>query len=148
MVVDEAAFCKETDITAAIGHCQPKHLALFGDPMQLEPVCNSKEARDGGLDISLFQRLQTTTSGQQCCIFLKDQHRTDPELFQVVSELFYESRISTVNKPGARAIMAPLTVWNDVAKDSIESKCKTSYVNLREPPHVVDLLSQLKINSS
>lgn len=51
MGVDEAANCKETDITAAIGHCRPNNLALFGDPVQLWPACNSKEARDGGLEI-------------------------------------------------------------------------------------------------
>jgi superfamily I DNA and/or RNA helicase len=37
--------------------CQSQHLALIGDHKQLPPVIISREAREGGLNISLFERL-------------------------------------------------------------------------------------------
>lgn len=36
---------------------QSQHLALIGDHKQLPPVIISKEAKEGGLNISLFERL-------------------------------------------------------------------------------------------
>jgi len=36
---------------------QSQHLSLIGDHKQLPPVIISKEAKEGGLNISLFERL-------------------------------------------------------------------------------------------
>jgi superfamily I DNA and/or RNA helicase len=36
---------------------QSQHLALIGDHKQLPPVIISREAKEGGLNISLFERL-------------------------------------------------------------------------------------------
>jgi superfamily I DNA and/or RNA helicase len=48
---------------------QSRHVSLIGDHKQLPPVITSTEAQEGGLGISLFERL-TEEGGMFCLVCL------------------------------------------------------------------------------
>ncbi|KAI5119257.1 hypothetical protein M0805_007260 [Coniferiporia weirii] len=85
--LDEASMSTEpASLVALMKGC--KHLALIGDHKQLPPVVVSPEARDGGLSISLFERL--TSEGAVPSVMLDTQYRMHPKISEFPSSEFYD----------------------------------------------------------
>ena len=54
MIVDESGMCKEPETLIPLVACNPKKVVLIGDHKQLRPVINCAQAKNAGLDQTLF----------------------------------------------------------------------------------------------
>ncbi|KAF8645614.1 hypothetical protein AX16_007696 [Volvariella volvacea WC 439] len=64
-----------------------QHVALIGDHKQLPPIIRSSEAQEGGLGVSLFERL--IEEGNVPTIMLDTQYRMHPAISDFPSSEFY-----------------------------------------------------------
>ncbi|KLO16533.1 P-loop containing nucleoside triphosphate hydrolase protein [Schizopora paradoxa] len=97
--LDEASMCTEpASLVPLMKGC--RHLALIGDHKQLPPIVLSNVAKNGGFDISLFERL--TEEGVVPSIMLDTQYRMHPGISRFPSSEFYNLSLldGTVNKAG------------------------------------------------
>ncbi|PPQ98679.1 hypothetical protein CVT24_003306 [Panaeolus cyanescens] len=69
-----------------------QHISLIGDHKQLPPVIVSKEAEEGGLGVSLFERL--TEEGLTPSVILDVQYRMHPAISRFPSQEFYNLALS------------------------------------------------------
>jgi superfamily I DNA and/or RNA helicase len=93
-------------------------VTLAGDPKQLGPVIHSRLARDGGLNLSLLERLassmpyagaDSTTSQDIGCgsrlaasgliVKLVRNYRSHPSLLQLPSKMFYGGELQACADP-------------------------------------------------
>jgi len=88
-IVDEAS---QITLPVCLG---PIRLAnafiLVGDHYQLPPLVKNPEARDGGLDISLFRLL--SEAQPQAVINLEHQYRMCKEIMTLSNELIYSGKL-------------------------------------------------------
>ncbi|EJD05026.1 P-loop containing nucleoside triphosphate hydrolase protein [Fomitiporia mediterranea MF3/22] len=68
-----------------------KHLALIGDHKQLPPVVVSRDAQQGELDVSLFERL--ISEGDVPSVMLDVQYRMHPGISKFPSMEFYDTML-------------------------------------------------------
>lgn len=94
---------------------------LVGDHYQLPPLVQSKEAREGGLDVSLFKRL--TASG--CVRELAIQYRMNADIMSLSNLLTYKGRLSCGSEDVA---LGRLKVNTDTTSIPWLTKCLTSTV--------------------
>jgi DNA replication ATP-dependent helicase Dna2 len=73
---------------------------LVGDHYQLPPLVRNPEARDGGLDISLFKLLSDTHP--QAVVNLEHQYRMCEEIMTLSNELIYNGRLKCGNEMVAK----------------------------------------------
>ena len=64
---------------------------LVGDHNQLPPLVKNKQAREGGLDISLFRRL--SEAHPEALVYLTHQYRMNEEIMSLSNTLVYENRM-------------------------------------------------------
>lgn len=89
VIVDEATQATEpATLVPSLHGC--KQLILVGDPSQLPATVISPSAREGGLAVSLFERLRR--SGYPCDM-LREQHRMHPEIRRFPSKEFYDGEL-------------------------------------------------------
>lgn len=103
VAIDEAGQATEPDIMSVLGPLALPTTALIlaGDPQQLGPVIKSTAAANGGLGISLLERLvsrplyqdATTIHGQRVMTKLRRNYRAHPVLLTVPNTLFYEGSL-------------------------------------------------------
>ena len=74
MIMDEAGMCTEPQSIAAIIATQAKQVVLVGDHKQLRPVVKATQAKNLGLEKSLFERYAQRAS------FLSSQYRMVSEI--------------------------------------------------------------------
>ena len=83
---------------------------LVGDHFQLSPLVKSTEAQAGGLDVSLFKRLND--SHPEAVVHLEHQYRMCEDIMAVSNKLIYGGRL----KCGSEAIAKQrLTISNKTA---------------------------------
>eukprot|EP01031_Cornospumella_fuschlensis_P026768 gene26768-32346_t len=95
VVVDEATQAPEPSLLPALllaGRRGPVRLVLGGDPLQLPPTVLSPECQQGGLSVSMFERL---LSAGLPATLLSPQYRMQASLGAVASELFYGGKVDT-----------------------------------------------------
>ena len=90
LLIDEAAFCCEPESLIPIVVSKCKKLVLIGDPKQLRPIIASDEAKEMGLEISLFERLQRAGLNTQ---WLEVQYRMHPDISYYPRTKFYDGRL-------------------------------------------------------
>ena len=90
VLIDEAAFCCEPEAMIPIITSKCKKLILIGDPKQLRPIIASDEAKNGGLETSLYERLQRIAISTQ---WLEVQYRMHPDISFFPRTCFYEGRL-------------------------------------------------------
>ncbi|KAG8870807.1 hypothetical protein FRB97_009338 [Tulasnella sp. 331] len=101
--LDEASMCTEPASLVAIMKGS-EHIALIGDHKQLPPIITSPEALEGGLGVSLFERL--ITEGRVPTIMLDQQYRMHPTISAFPNKEFYQEAIQdgTINKETGLAL--------------------------------------------
>jgi superfamily I DNA and/or RNA helicase len=85
-VVDEATQAVEPALYLAL--LRVDRAVLAGDHLQLPPTVLSAAAQEGGLGISLFERL-VTLSGGEAKVTLAEQHRMNERIMAFPSEALY-----------------------------------------------------------
>ncbi|XP_029834190.2 DNA replication ATP-dependent helicase/nuclease DNA2 [Ixodes scapularis] len=86
-VVDEASQAPQPSCLGPLFLAE--RFLLAGDPKQLPPVVQSPKARDMGMDISLFARLET----EENTAVLPIQYRMNQAIMDVCNSLAYEGRL-------------------------------------------------------
>lgn len=90
VIIDEASQALESLTWIAIPNA-PK-LILAGDIHQLQPMVSSNEAKEGGLNISLMQRI-IEKLGDLAYVDLRTQFRMNAKIMAWSSKLFYNDRL-------------------------------------------------------
>ena len=157
--IDEAGQATEPEacipITGLLGpSCQ---LVLAGDHKQLGPVIRASFAHNHGLQISLLERLMSTSPLYQrpyhpCCVTkLLANYRSHEDLLTLPSRLFYEGELvaaagplvnTLVNWNGLPCPGTPLVFHGIVGRDKQEAN-SPSFFNAEEVVTVVDYIKQL-----
>ena len=89
LLVDEATQATEPEILLPMLK-GPRQVILIGDHMQLGPVVLSKEAAQGGMNRSLFERMVKLGLRP---VRLEVQYRMHPALSQFPSESYYDGKL-------------------------------------------------------
>ena len=90
VIIDEATQCCELEAMIPINHgCS--HLTLIGDQKQLGPVVLHPQAKQVGMNISLFERLLKLYP--ELLTMLTIQYRMHPQIVKFPSEQFYDDKI-------------------------------------------------------
>ncbi|KAF8686372.1 DNA replication factor Dna2 [Rhizoctonia solani] len=88
-IVDEAS---QITLPSCLGPLRfAEKFVLVGDHFQLPPLVKSKDAREGGMDISLFRRLSDTHP--EAVIDLALQYRMNAEIMTLSNKLIYSDRL-------------------------------------------------------
>ncbi|CAK1583468.1 unnamed protein product [Parnassius mnemosyne] len=106
LFIDEAAQSSEPATLVPITNLLSPSgfLVLAGDPMQLGPVCISKEANTRGLGTSLMERLRVTyetfyNDNPNYVTMLVKNFRSDPDILAIPNELFYNKNLQPLAPP-------------------------------------------------
>ena len=90
VIIDEATQCCELEAMIPINHgCS--HLTLIGDQKQLGPVILHPQAKQVGMNISLFERLLKLYP--ELLTMLTIQYRMHPQIVKFPSQQFYDDKI-------------------------------------------------------
>ncbi|CAJ0581677.1 unnamed protein product, partial [Mesorhabditis spiculigera] len=84
-LVDEASLAVESSLLAPLSACS--RFVLVGDAKQLAPLVQSRDAKELGMDVSLFERLQVHKESQAS---LTSQYRMNSRIAALASKLFYD----------------------------------------------------------
>ncbi|QRW20864.1 DNA replication ATP-dependent helicase Dna2 [Rhizoctonia solani] len=89
LTIDEAS---QITLPSCLGPLRfAEKFVLVGDHFQLPPLVKSKDAREGGMDISLFRRLSDTHP--EAVIDLALQYRMNAEIMTLSNKLIYSDRL-------------------------------------------------------
>ncbi|XP_015756273.1 PREDICTED: DNA replication ATP-dependent helicase/nuclease DNA2-like [Acropora digitifera] len=84
---------------------------LVGDHYQLPPLVQSVEAREGGMDVSLFKRL--SEQHPHAVVSLEHQYRMNQDIMELSNTLIYENRLKCGTQEVARAQLQ-LPNWDEL----------------------------------
>jgi hypothetical protein len=98
VIHDEAGQATAPSSLAAV--MRGRRLVLAGDPKQLPPTVVSMDAKEAGLDVTLFERIEQLTTGKRTRM-LETQFRMREPIVAFSNKRYYEGRIQT--DPGAAA---------------------------------------------
>lgn len=84
-----------------------RRLVLAGDPLQLPPTVVAIDAKEAGLDVTLFERIEELT-GRDRTNLLKTQFRMRPEIVKFSNERYYEGQIETAPSAAEQEILPEL----------------------------------------
>ncbi|KAF7314319.1 DNA replication helicase [Mycena kentingensis (nom. inval.)] len=88
-IVDEAS---QITLPTCLGPLRfANAFVLVGDHYQLPPLVRSKEAKKGGLDVSLFRRL--STAHPQAIINMAHQYRMNEDIMTLSNRLIYKDQL-------------------------------------------------------
>lgn len=105
LVIDEAGQYSLTGVVA-IGHCT-KNLILLGDGAQLtQPLQGS---HPDGADVSALDFIVAgaKTLPPEKGVFLEKTYRLNPKICSLISELYYEDRLSAIDGNVAQVVQGP-----------------------------------------
>ncbi|XP_078361987.1 DNA replication ATP-dependent helicase/nuclease DNA2-like isoform X2 [Oculina patagonica] len=115
-IVDEASQITQPVCIGPLRHARV--FILVGDHYQLPPLVQSVEAREGGMDISLFKRL--SERHPHAVISLEHQYRMNQDIMELSNTLIYEHRLKCGTQCVASAVLE-LPDWDELVayvKDS------------------------------
>ncbi len=99
VIHDEAGQSTAPSSLAAV--MRGRNLVLAGDPLQLPPTVVSMDAKDAGLDVTLFERIEELTGGDRTWL-LKTQFRMRDQIARFSNERYYEGAIQTADSADAQ----------------------------------------------
>ncbi|KAG9112793.1 Tripartite DNA replication factor [Ceratobasidium sp. 392] len=101
-IVDEAS---QITLPTCVGPLRyAERFVLVGDHFQLPPLVRSKEARRGGMDVSLFRRL--SDAHPEAVVDLALQYRMNEEIMTLSNHLIYGDRLRCGNEQVATQSLA------------------------------------------
>ena len=101
LIIDEAGMTKEPEALVPILLCNPEKVVLIGDHAQLRPIIKSQQARELGLDQSIFERYC------QKVTMLEEQYRMHDSICFFPSNQFYNGRLVTKTQNYGSALYWP-----------------------------------------
>ncbi|CAE7189963.1 unnamed protein product, partial [Rhizoctonia solani] len=123
-IVDEAS---QITLPSCLGPLRfAEKFVLVGDHFQLPPLVKSKDARQGGMDISLFRRL--SDAHPEAVVDLALQYRMNAEIMTLSNKLIYSDRLQCGNEQVATQALyiphpsASLT-WHTSCGDGPNNQC-------------------------
>ena len=154
LLVDEAGQAAEPEVVVPLVN-GVRRVVLVGDPKQLPPSVQSVQAKNGGLAISAFERLQTAGAAN---VMLNVQYRMHPAISRFPGQHFYEGLLADDDGDGSAFTRrrsevafpwpdptAPTLFWH-VFRAGVEAASRsgsTSYSNTAEIEAVADVVDQL-----
>ena len=94
LIIDEAGMTKEPEALVPILLCRPDKIVLIGDHKQLRSIVKSQNARELGLERSLFERYCEKVT------MLLEQYRMHVSICEFPSISFYKKKLITrANRP-------------------------------------------------
>lgn len=157
VIVDEAGKATPPEILVPI--CLGRKVVLVGDHKQLPPVVDEtllklqdKERMNiskEDLELSLFEYLERSLS-DDCKNILDEQYRMNPVIGDLISKLFYESKL--VSKTSRKEKTIPLKIYESkplvwlstaVRPDRKEEKISDSYRNTCEAKIIFEQLLEI-----
>jgi DNA replication ATP-dependent helicase Dna2 len=101
-IVDEAS---QITLPVCLGPIRmAKSFILVGDHYQLPPLVQNKEAREGGLDMSLFRFL--SEQHPEAVVSLEHQYRMSEDIMTLANALIYSGRLKCGNEAVAKRALA------------------------------------------
>jgi hypothetical protein len=141
VIHDEAGQATAPSSLAAV--MRGRRLVLAGDPKQLPPTVVSIDAKEAGLDVTLFERIEELT-GRARTRMLETQFRMRTEIAAFSNLRYYEGKLKT--DPGAAAqdglADLPAAAFQHVTGRENERARNGSISNDFEVECVADLLQQ------
>ncbi len=105
VIHDEAGQSTAPSSLAAV--MRGRRLVLAGDPLQLPPTVVSLDAKEAGLDITLFERIESQT-GKGRTSLLRTQFRMKEEIVAFSNKRYYEGKIETAPSAAAQETIEEL----------------------------------------
>lgn len=135
-IVDEAS---QITLPVCLGPIRMANtFILVGDHYQLPPLVRNPEARDGGLDISLFKLL--SDNHPQGVVNLEHQYRMCEEIMTLSNELIYNGKLKCGNEKVAKRT---LNITRINGLERIHSSVSTAgQACTREPCWIKDLFAK------
>ena len=147
VLIDEATQATEPSALVPIVK-GTRQLILVGDHRQLPPTVTSQRAEEGGLDISLFERL---LSNGLPAHMLTTQYRMHPTIREFPSSRFYENRLedgcTSADRPPAAGFLWPdwdkPVAFVPVHGAEMEEESGSSRSNMDEAAVVIKIVNDL-----
>ncbi len=105
VIHDEAGQSTAPSSLAAV--MRGRRLVLAGDPLQLPPTVVSLDAKEAGLDVTLFERIEQLT-GRDRTTMLRTQFRMREEIVKFSNDRYYEGKIETAEVAAKQEILDEL----------------------------------------
>lgn len=159
VVVDEAARCPPSELAVPIQ--SGRWVLLVGDHCQLEPFHEPDVVREASARLSVpatalvrsdFERAFSSSYGRRVGKTLTTQYRMLPAIGRIVSEVFYEKRLthgrqdSRVPDEALPELLKDEVVWirtDNLGEAAFQKKAGTSFQNPVEADMIVDLVLAL-----
>jgi ATP-dependent RNA/DNA helicase IGHMBP2 len=113
----DVAFCDEatqaTEPVTLVAFLRAPRVVLAGDHCQLPPTVLSRAAQDGGLGVSLFERM-VRLHGESARTMLREQHRMSEALMRFPSAQMYNGELRAHPSVAGRTLAEVLTPGADV----------------------------------
>ncbi|KAJ3575988.1 hypothetical protein NP233_g746 [Leucocoprinus birnbaumii] len=120
-IVDEAS---QITLPTCLGPIRyAERFVLVGDHFQLPPLVRSVQARQGGLDVSLFRRL--SDSHPNAVVELADQYRMNEEIMTLSNRLIYGERLRCGSE-SVRTRKLTIPKWDAVKRLCEHATCTHS----------------------
>lgn len=141
VIHDEAGQATAPSSLAAV--MRGRRLVLAGDPKQLPPTVVSMDAKEAGLDVTLFERIEQLT-GRGRTRMLETQFRMREPIVAFSNKRYYEGRIKTDPAAAAQEGLAglPASAFQHVTGRENERARNGSISNDFEVEAVADLVAQ------
>jgi len=147
VLIDEATQATEPSALVPIVK-GTRQLILVGDHRQLPPTVTSQRAEEGGLEISLFERL---LSNGLPAHMLTTQYRMHPTIREFPSSRFYENRLedgcTSADRPPAAGFLWPdwdkPVAFVPVHGSEMEEESGSSRSNMDEAAVVIRIVNDL-----
>ena len=127
LIIDEAGMTKEPEALVPILLCNPEKVVLIGDHEQLRPIIKCQNARDLGLDQSLFERYC------QKVTMLEDQYRMHDSICNFPSKTFYNGQLNTKAPNHSSAVYWPGKYFskNSNNVDDLKSEMRVVFIDIK-----------------
>ncbi|CAK8694336.1 unnamed protein product [Clavelina lepadiformis] len=140
-IIDECGMCSEPEclvplVAAAKSEEKYLQVTLIGDHKQLQPIVICHEAKRGGLDKSLFERLS------KHALKLTRQYRMHPDICEFPSKKFYGGGLITDQSVEKRPLVVDPIKFYHVNGEEEEDSSKSKF-NTKEAELVVTLGKKL-----
>jgi superfamily I DNA and/or RNA helicase len=147
LIVDEAAAATEPDLYNPF-LVKPNRMLIVGDPKQLPSVVSSDRAKEGGLDVSIHERLMKPSNTKYC--MLEVQYRMHPHICEFPSRQFYGGALingTNVRNDESRGVICNGSPFLFLRVNGMEQRAASgSWYNIMEVDVIAALVQGLRLH--